>query len=371
VRRSYQLLAPALIAGCLAAPLAGHAGDEIRTYTVPKERLGPVPQAAAAIDGDTAMPAADIPVSSARATWTTPGTWKELAPTSLRVGNFAVAGPNGAKAEAAIFSFRGTVGTELDNVNRWRNELKLPPIEPDKIPSEPVTIDSMDGRLYEITSAGRAIVAASLPRAGDTWVFKMWGDKAVVVDAEPVFRNFLKTVHITAAPSATPSATVNNEVADNPHGELAAAAPEAGSPDGPKWNAPANWTETDPGAMVFKKYSVTGAGGGTGVVSVSVFQGGAGGTLINVNRWRGQMSLPPVAQEDLGNVAQSLEIAGDRATLVDFSGTDRQSGQAARLVALIVPHGESTWYYKLTGDGPVVQEQRENFMKFVKTARYP
>lgn len=106
---------------------------------------------AAAVPGaDGAMPAADIPVNSAPVTWTTPSTWRELAPTSIRIGNFLVKGEGEAKAEVAIFSFPGTVGTELDNVNRWRNEVKLPPIGEGKIESAPVTVDSLPGKLYEI-----------------------------------------------------------------------------------------------------------------------------------------------------------------------------------------------------------------------------
>ena len=237
---------PTLVVAWLAAPAHARATDEIRVYTVPKERAAQAAPAEAPSGDNPAMPAADIPKSSAHATWTTPITWKELPPNGIRVGNFAINGQDGTKAEAAIFSFRDTVGSELDNVNRWRNELKLPPLDTDKIASEPVTIYSMDGKMYEISTANKSFVAATLPRQGDTWVFKMWGDKDVVTEAVPVFRDFLKTVHITAEPEATPSAPIANDAIANPHGDLTAAEPDAAPPGEAKWTVPANWTESAP-----------------------------------------------------------------------------------------------------------------------------
>jgi len=57
--------------------------------------------------------------------------------------------------------------------------------------------------------------------------------------------------------------------------------------------------------------------------------------------------------------------------LTDMTGTDSKSGKPARLVAAIVPHGDSTWFYKLLGDGPVVAAEKDRFLEFVKTVQYP
>jgi hypothetical protein len=375
VTLTHHFLASGIIVVSLALPVAARGGDEIRVYTVPKEQAvaatAPDQGAAAPADGAT-MPAADIPHSSARATWTTPGTWKELPPNGIRIADFSIPGQDGQKAEAAIFSFRGDVGSELDNVNRWRNELKLPQLESGKVASAPVTIDGMPGKLYEINGANGSIVAARLPREGDTWVFKMWGDKDVVADAEPVFRDFLKTIHITAAPSEAPStAAVNNSGAANPHGDLSPPQSDAAAADGPHWIVPSNWKETAPGPMVFKRFSVADDAGKSAMVSVSVFQGPTGGTLMNVNRWRRQVGLAEVEESDLPTVTQGLDVAAGKATLVDFNGTDKEKGTPVRLVAVIVPHGDDTWFYKLMGDGAVVDKQKESFVQFVKTVRYP
>ena len=80
------------------------------------------------------------------------------------------------------------------------------------------------------------------------------------------------------------------------------------------------------------------------------FAGEGGGLLANVNRWRGQLGLPPVAQKtDLSKLCDSLDVRrqGD---VVDFTGTDAKTGKPARLVGVIVPQDGQTWFYKLMGD---------------------
>ncbi len=368
---TYQFLAPAFLAGWLAVPWSVRADDGIKTYTVPKERPAPALPVAAPAGADAAMPPADIPVSAAPIHWTTPAGWQELAPNSVRLGSFVVPGKGQAKADVGIFSFPGSVGTELDNVNRWRGELQLPPVEAGKITSEPVTIDAMKGRVYDLAGPANRTVVASLPRQGATWFFKMRGDKDTVADAKPVFLEFLKSVHFSAAGGESPHAAQFDGGMASPHGKMTAAAPAESSGDEPKWTVPANWTEKKAGSMIFKSYSAASGQGNAASVNISFFPGDVGGTFANVNRWRKQMGLPPVGHDKLESVTQTLDTAGGKATLVDFTGKDARTGQPARLVAVIVPHGDNTWFYKLSGEGPVVEDQKESFVKFVQTVHYP
>jgi hypothetical protein len=370
---SYQLVAAFFLAVCLTVPWTARADDNIKTYTVPKERPAPVQPVTAPAAADGAMPASDIPVSAAPVHWTTPAGWQELAPTSIRLGNFAISGKGQGKAEVGIFSFPGSVGTELDNVNRWRRELQLPPVEAEQIAAEPVTIDSLNGRLYDILGASSSTVVASLPRQGATWFFKMRGDKETVANAKPAFLEFLKSIHFNAGGNEVPAASMSEGAIPSPHGSLAPAArPEPESSGGePKWTVPENWTEKKAGAMVFKTYAAANGNGKTASVNISFFPGDVGGAFANVNRWRAQLGLPPVAHDKLESVTQALDTEGGKATLVDFTGTDSRTGQPARLVAVMVPHGDNTWFYKLSGEGAVVGDQKESFVKFVQTVHYP
>ncbi|MES1194548.1 MAG: hypothetical protein ABUL65_01550, partial [Opitutus sp.] len=61
------------------------------------------------------------------------------------------------------------------------------------------------------------------------------------------------------------------------------------------WTAPADWTAKAPGAMRKGSFTVKGADGSEADLSITAFPGDTGGLLANLNRWRGQISLPPLA----------------------------------------------------------------------------
>jgi hypothetical protein len=368
------------IAGALllATTLNCRAGDQIQVYSVPKEH--PAIPAMQLAQAQPAAGAPDIPVNSAPIRWTLPAGWKEKPADGIRLGSFAIQGENGGKAEVAITSFPGSVGTELDNVNRWRNELALAPVGPGDLASEPVTVDSFQGKLFDIAGASARTVVAIIPRNGSSWFIKLRGDTATVAAAKPVFLEFLKSVQFGgngveaplaggAPAEADPHAGLDLQGLPNPHGGLAT--PEASS-DAPKWNVPAQWVETAPSsAMILKSFSVSGDTGAKADITVSFFPGDVGGVLANVNRWRGQMGQPPLEPSQLQGATESVATLDGKATLVDVMGADAKTGQPARLVAAIVPHSGKTWFYKLMGNGKVVEAQKNSFVEFVKTVQYP
>ncbi len=338
--------------------LSSRADDQIRSYNVPKEI--PAAQAVETQPAPAATPASDIPVNSAPVQWTLPDGWQQLAPDGIRIGNFAVPGKDGTKANVAITSFPGTVGTELGNVNRWRQQLGLAPVEENEITSSSVPVDSSDGKLFDLSGSTERTIVALVRRDGATWFFKMSGDIGAVTDAKPAFMKFLDSVHFTGGSNAA-AAVASPVTAD--------AAPPAPDSNSPKWSVPSNWVEKTPGAMLFKSFSIGDNSGASAAVTVSFFPGEVGGILANINRWRGQMGLPPVADDQLVNIANTLDTTGGKATLVDLDGTDAKVGE--RLVAAIVPHGENTWFYKLLGDKALVAKEKDSFVNFVKTVQYP
>ncbi len=69
-------------------------------------------------------------------------------------------------------------------------------------------------------------------------------------------------------------------------------------------------------------------------------------------------------------MAQTLDVPGGKATLVDFTGTDAKTGAPTRLVGAIVSQNDQTWFYKLMGDKEVVARQKNAFTKFIQSANY-
>ena len=348
-----------------ASVLNVRAHDQIQVYTVPKEHPGtPLPQAALAMDPS------GIPVNSAPIHWTLPEGWKELPPDGIRRASFDVGAANGTKANVAITSFPGSVGTELGNVNRWRGELALEPVAESEITSAPLTVDSFPGKLYDIAGASARTVVAEISCNGNSWFIKLRGDTAAVAAAKPVFQEFLKSIHF-AAPSveSDPHSNLSMQPAINPR-DLSSA--REASVEGPKLNVPAQWVETAPtSSMVLKSFSV-GEAKAEAAVTISVLANEGGGALANINRWRGQIGLPPVTEESqLSGLTEPLVTLAGKAILTDLLGTDARTGQPERMIAAIVPHEGLTWFYKMMGDAKVVEGQKNTFVEFVKTVQYP
>ena len=91
---------------------------------------------------------------------------------------------------------------------------------------------------------------------------------------------------------------------------------------------------------------------------------------MNVNRWRKQLGLNELSDADLNRQVTSIDTDAGKATLVDMTGTDARTNQKARLIGVIVPRANQTWFYKLMGDEQVVGQQKDAFAKFVQTTKY-
>jgi hypothetical protein len=89
-----------------------------------------------------------------------------------------------------------------------------------------------------------------------------------------------------------------------------------------------------------------------------------------VNRWRGQIGLGALGDDDLTQLAHSLDVSGGTATMVDFTGTDSKTGVPTRLMGAIVSQNGQTWFYKMIGDKQIVAQQKDNFTKFIQSANY-
>jgi hypothetical protein len=105
----------------------------------------------------------------------------------MLLASFDVPGENGS-AEASISRFPGNVGGLEANVNRWRAQLSLAPAGPDEVKSLVTEVDAggatasmVDMKGVNARSGKEArMVAAMVMRNGETWVFKLMGDDAVV-----------------------------------------------------------------------------------------------------------------------------------------------------------------------------------------------
>jgi hypothetical protein len=152
---------------------------------------------------------------------------------------------------------------------------------------------------------------------------------------------------------------------------MAQAGPAAASGDfKPNWDVPSGWKEVPGGQFLVAKFLLPGGGDVPTAVNISKSPGDGGGLLANVNRWRGQLGLGPLAEADLATQTQPLDLPGGKATLADIAGQDVRTKRPARLLAAVVPRPGGTWFYKLMGDAQVVQQEKDAFLKFVQGVKY-
>ncbi len=150
------------------------------------------------------------------------------------------------------------------------------------------------------------------------------------------------------------------------------AVPTASGPE-LTWTAPAGWVAKAPSAMRKATYVVPGNGAGAdGDLSVTAFPNSTGGELANINRWRNQVHLEPLAEADEEKAITRLEANGLHIAYADFGGG---AGPSVRMLGAIVPYAGATWFFKLgpSSDALITREKPafEAFIKSLKPADQP
>jgi hypothetical protein len=361
--------------------LSGCSRDEITVYRVAKEQKNPAaPNALPPGHPDTTSAGAGAPAGPRLKASVPPG-WQESPAGEMRVASYRVQ-EEGKQAEVGVVPLPGLMGRDLESVNRWRATVGQPAVKEEDLShlAQPVEVGGHAAQLFEQAGENPGsgektrILAAILRHEGVAWFFKMTGDDALVEKQKPAFLGFLNSVSFDSVPEAVAAGGgMENQALPPTHpplGESALAAPANVSSERPTWQIPAAWREVDAGQFLMAKFMVSGSDNTQAAVNVSMSAGAGGGLASNVNRWRGQLGLPELSEAEVTKLLTPLEALGDKAWMVDLSGTDSRSGQKARLVAAIVTQPGQTWFYKLMGNEQVVERERSAFSKFVQSAKY-
>ncbi len=144
-------------------------------------------------------------------------------------------------------------------------------------------------------------------------------------------------------------------------------APSAESGPRLAWDTPPGWTET-PHPMRDISLSF-GEGGECSVVR-------AGGSLVdNVNRWRKQMGLPEVSEQEV-NALPTRSLFGGPGVLVTLDGSYQAMGASSaapdyRMIGVIlaVPSENAAIFVKMVGPRKLVEENQPAFEAFCDSLR--
>ena len=364
---------------------AGCGRDSVKVYQVDaNDTATPTPPPLAAPGAmPTAMPdGLPAPDNSGQPSlqYTLPTGWEKKELTQMRVASFS-AKQDGKQADVSVIPLAGMASNDPANVNRWRGQVGLGALSEAELAklAENVTVGEAPAELYDLagTAPGSGdaerILGVILHREDTAWYFKMTGDAALVEAQKPAFIAFLKSVTFGAPTGAPAPVDMSQLPASHPPiGGMNSTFPAASVPTGdkPTWTVPAGWQEGPLAQFLIAKYTITGDGGAQAAVNVSSLTGDGGGLLPNVNRWRTQLGLTPLAEADLAKLP-TIDASGTQATLIEFSGTDGRTGKPAQLVGVVLPLGGQTWFYKLMGDAGIVAQQKDALVKFVQSAKYP
>ncbi|MDF3057423.1 MAG: hypothetical protein K0R17_1638 [Rariglobus sp.] len=220
---SRRILLLSALASLLAT--AGCRDAKIVSYRVPKEAppaaaanapsadphagLGippvnaPAPTQPAPAPGD--MASTPVPTATGgNLTWTAPAHWQSRPASAMRKATFIIPGEAaGEQAELAVTAFPGDVGGNLANVNRWRQQLQLPPITASELGSALNHLHAGDLHIDIAELLGPApadgkprqrVLGAIVPFNGATWFFKLTGPDALVIREKAAFLGFIQTL---------------------------------------------------------------------------------------------------------------------------------------------------------------------------------
>lgn len=261
--------------------------------------------------------------------WEEPKDWKKDHPTKsfLRYAGFRIkAEPK--ELEVTVTRMTATDYTLLPNVNRWRKQVNLPPLDREEDAAvKREKINDQDVTWVDVKGLGVHSVSAAPPA--------------------PVAK-----VKEMGIPFELP-----NFVPDLPEG-----AGDGGNPF--KNTAPKEWKKLPPTGIKVEHYLI---GEGKDPVNVTLIPLGGGGTIgDNIVRWRGEVKLPEIGAAEAAKAGIKIKVAGIDSYYADI---DNPKGRAAfnRILAVMVPMGPQVWFIKMYGPREAVGANKASFDAYVKS----
>jgi hypothetical protein len=269
--------------------------------------------------------------------WMLPNGWVQKPASGMRFATIEVPAAKGS-SELSVTPLR--LAGELHdyvvaNVDRWRQQLGLDPTSSAKLFGSA----EQPGELKEV-------------RLSD-------GEQVMIVD-------------LTGKAAAGPAAGLAGSAPLPPTGGPAAAGlPPSRPSNGPRltYDTPAGWSAGKVDGMRQVAFDIRDDGKAAEFTVIALAEG-SGDLLANVNRWRQQVGLQPLAGRELGSQVKEFAVDGAPGQEVELLGPAEKEPQEA-ILGVICSRGGQVWYFKLKGDAALVQREREQFDAFMHSVKFP
>ncbi len=180
---------------------AGCNTSQVAHYRVPKgsdsaaaQAMPPMGMPPGAMPGGAGAPA------QAHLQWTLPEGWTQEPGSGMRAATLKP--PVAGKVDVSVVMLPGTAGGELANVNRWRNQLGLPPLDAAAEAAQRTVVRTKAGELaaFDFTGTGkgasRTVAGLITTSDGNTWFLKMDGAPGPVGQAKPAFMRLMGSIRL-------------------------------------------------------------------------------------------------------------------------------------------------------------------------------
>jgi hypothetical protein len=326
--------------------------ESVKTYIAPKE------------PGPPAVVADDQPIH-----WTTPPGWKAIEPGQMNFAAYQVGeNPPLKMTVSQVASMGSGAATVLANVNRWRGQLGLPPVSEAEVPKlvKPVALEGHEALLIDMEGPSHQRMLASLiPDEERVWVYKLMGPAEAVAQQKDFFEGVVKSTKFKGQAA----------VADgNSSATPAPAANSAGGniPGLTAYTLPEGW-QVDAQPRQFRVATIVVPSGNTSaeIVVTQLNMTSLADLKLNINRWRGQVHLPPT--DDIsGEKTEPVTFPQGPGVLRDFAGPESEgNGRLRQVVAMTqFPGAQSIWFFRFVGPYDVVTKNKAVFETFLKSVKF-
>jgi hypothetical protein len=125
-----------------------------------------------------------------------PAGWSQVPTSAMRYASFAASTADGSKLDISVVTFPGDGGGDVENINRWRQQVGLAAIDQSAVAGAiaPLKTSSGDFVTTDLDGPKARMLAAWTRRDGHTWFFKMTGPPASVEKEKPNFVKFVQSL---------------------------------------------------------------------------------------------------------------------------------------------------------------------------------
>lgn len=149
------------------------------------------------------------------------------------------------------------------------------------------------------TKEKQRLLAVMAPREEQVWFFKLMGPEQAVADAAAAFDRFVASIRFSEKQR-----------------------------ESIRWAVPEGWKEMPGAGVEYARLRKEGDGSAP-QITITKLPPGAKDPRANIDRWRGQLGLGPIDEEELKKLVGNIKVDGVEGTRVDFTGGVKKRGRMA------------------------------------------